>query len=466
MNTRNVTRREFLQTGAALASGLATAPATLPAARTPARPVAKPNILFIMCDQLGLDAISAHGFKDAHTPNIDRLVKRGTTFTESHSTNPVCSPARSSLLSGRMPVETGVVRNGLAIDPSCPNIGRWFARGGYESVYCGKWHLPAGYASKIPGFTVLPAGRGGGEQGDTIDTVVSRTCEAYLKNRSREKPFLLVASLLQPHDICYFANAMTKVERVPPTVPFPQIADKLPELPPNHNSRPKAPQALDRIIFERFTTDQQWRYYLYIYARMIEMLDSDVGRILDALEASDQAGNTIIVFTSDHGDGRGRHKHVSKWYPYEEAVKVPLVISWPGQIAQGHRDATHLVSGIDIMTTLCDYAGIKPPPGVTSLSLRGLLEKRNVQWRQFIVAEFRIGGRMVRSGRYKYVHFEGDDIEQLFDMKNDPWETTNLYQSAKLASILSDHRKMLKDWNTSLKPRPTPPPKKRTPRKR
>jgi len=446
----NMTRRNFLQ-----ASALTLGATQLPQSATAAvagDPKSKPNMLFIICDQLGLDAIGAHGYKDGLTPNLDRLIKNGTTFMESHSTNPVCSPARSSMLTGRMPIETGVPVNGRPIHSSCPNLGQWFGENGYESVYCGKWHLPEGYTSRMPGFTVLPAGRAAGEQGDLIDTVVSRTCESYLKSRSREKPFLLVASLLQPHDICYYGNAMPGICRVPEKLSFSEIAAELPELPHNYNARPKAPQALEKCRFDRFKNDEQWRYYLYVYARMIEMLDADVGRILDALEASGQAKNTIVVFTSDHGDGRGRHKHVSKWYPYEEAMKVPLVVSWPGRVAEGHCDKEHLVSGLDIMSTLCDYAKIDPPKKVKGRSLRPLLEKKNIEWREFVAAEFRQKGMMIRTGQYKYVHFEGDPVEQLFDMKKDPWEKENLYEEPKLADVLKDHRRMLEEWNSIIKP--------------
>jgi len=438
------TRRDVLRTAGLGAGAALTAPLwhARPAAAKPA--AARPNFLVVLCDQLGLDAIGAHGCKDVHTPNLDRLVARGTTFLESHSTNPVCSPARSSIVTGCMPVETGVISNNRAIHPSCPNLGQWFRPAGYETLYCGKWHLPGGYQPKIDGFTVLPVGRG---QGDLVDTIVSRSCEAYLTNRSREKPFLMVASFMQPHDICYWGNHVGR--RIPPKLAFERIRDRLPELPPNHAARPAAPAALDRIAFRKFS-QEQWRYYLYIYARMVEMLDADVGRLLHAVEASGQADNTVILFTADHGDGRGRHMHVSKWYPYEEAVKVPMVVSCPGRIAENARDAGHLVSGVDVMPTLCDFAGIQPPRG-QGLSLRPLLEGRSAAWRDVVVSEHRFIGRSLRSKRFKYVVYKDDPVEQLFDMKNDPWETKNLYKDAAHASVLAEHRKLLEEFQGRLK---------------
>jgi len=457
MSTHNPTRRQFIQTGA-LAAGAAMTSGSVSAA-----PKRKPNFLFIVCDQLGLDALSGHGCPDVHTPNVDRLIRRGVTFLESHSTDPVCSPARSSLFTGRMPVETGVITNGRPIHPSVPNMGQWLRRDGYDTVYCGKWHLPGGYPTEMPGFNVLPVGGG---QGDLVDSVVSRTCEAYLKTRPKDNPFLLVASLMQPHDICYWA--IRNKFLVPKQLPFPQLADQLPALPPNHTARPAAPKLLDEKMFREFS-DAQWRYYLYIYYRQVEMADADIGRMLDALEASGEADNTVVIFTSDHGDGRGRHKHVSKWYPYDESVKVPMVVSCPGQIAEGHVDASHLVSGLDVMSTVCDYAGIAPPPDLRGYSLRPLLEQRSVEWREFVVADTHVVGRMIRTAQYKYVRYQDDPVEQLFDMQADPWETKNLYEDAHYADTIAAHRKLLDEWEGRLKrvePCPTPQEAQRRKRKK
>ncbi len=439
-------RRRFLQTATLGAGALLGSTASTQA---PAAPDTKnrPNFLFIMTDQLGLDALSAHGCPDVHTPNLDRLAERGVTFTESHSTNPVCSPARSSMITGCMPVETGVITNGRPIHASRPNVGQWLRQAGYDTAYCGKWHLPHGYSTDIPGFDVLPAGMG---QGDLVDSVVSRSSEAYIRSRDEnDKPFLLLSSLMQPHDICYWA--IKGKDLVPEELPFPRIADELPELPPNHRARPPAPAILGNRVYEGFS-DAQWRYYLYIYYRQVEMADAEVGRMLDALDETGQADNTVVIFTSDHGDGRGRHMHVSKWYPYEEAVKVPLILSCPSRIASNHVDTTHLVSGVDIMGTMCDLAGVAPPAYLNGRSLRPLLEKTKTEWREFVGIEVQEVGRVLRTERFKYVKYEGDPVEQLFDMKNDPWEMNNLYADAKYADVVADHRTLLAEWRGGLRP--------------
>ena len=136
----------------------------------------------------------------------------------------------------------------------------------------------------------------------------------------------------------------------------------------------------------------------------------------------------------------------------------------PGRIAADHRHLETLVCGLDVMPTFCDYAGIKPPEGVKGRSLRPLLEGNATTWREFVSSEHHIAGRMVRSERFKYVRYPDDPVEQLFDMKSDPWETKNLYEDAQYADVLADHRKMLADFQRRLDPvEPTgrPPARKR-----
>ncbi len=443
-----VRRRDFLKTGAGAAVAGSVPWGRAAAAASDGN---RPNVLLIIVDQLSWNAISGHGCKWVDTPHMDRLLSRGVSFVESHSTNPVCSPARSSMITGRMPVETGVITNSRPIHPSVPNIGQWLAPRGYDTVYCGKWHLPGGRPHQIPGFRVLPAGFG---QGDLMDNSVARLSASFVANHDGRKPFLLVSSLLQPHDICYWA--IMNRQLVPAQMPFDELAPPLPDLPPNNKSRPEAPTKLAQVRGPDFS-DEQWRYYRYIYFRQVEMLDHDVGRILKALEQTGKAANTLVLFTSDHGEGGGRHAHVQKWYPYEEGVKVPLIASMPGRIKEGVLDTTHLVSGLDIVPTICDYAGVDAPPKMRGLSLRPLLEGQRVPWRDFVVTEHHITGRMLRTARFKYVRYDNDPVEQLFDMKVDPWEMTNLYKDPVYAATVRTHREQLGKWLAGLEPVPPTP---------
>jgi arylsulfatase A-like enzyme len=440
-------RRQFLKAGAlgaAAIAGGAGGAVSAPSVRTGRRP----NVLLVITDQQGLDTISALGCTHAHTPAMDRLASRGVSFMGSHSTNPLCSPARSSIFTGRPTLETGVVVNNLSIRDSIPNLGQWLGQGGYESTYVGKWHVSQSFPSAIPGFTVIPAGLGG--QGELGDSAISRACEGYLRNRSHQKPFFLVASFLQPHDVCQFVTMHTDgIDKLP----FEGIEGELPPLPANHQFDPREPDKVKRsrkVAWSELT----WRYYLWSYYRMVEMVDAEIGRVLDALDGSGQAENTLVVFTADHGEGRGRHQMVTKNYLYDEAVKVPLIVSFPGRAREGARDLSHLVSGLDVVPTACDYAGVKPPPQHRGRSLRGLMEGKSPDWASFLAAEVQRTGRMIRTERYKYVTYQGDPVEQLFDMQQDPGETRNLADQSQRAGVLEDHRKMLRDWEARLEVAP------------
>jgi arylsulfatase A-like enzyme len=480
-----------MKTAGAASAVAATVP--LPVMAEAAPPHTTPNILIVVCDQMNLDAIGAYQKQFDHkgwlchwvdTPNLDELVHNGVSFTESHSTNPVCCPARSSMFTGRYSLETGVVINNIGIDKSVPNMGQWFEeQSDYDRVYCGKWHAGGPWNNplasgprKIPGFDTIP--NGPDTWGRHMDYGVSTSVEAYMRNHKGPKPFLAVAGFMDPHDICFWAgrldNGRTRGSD------FFSLGDALPVLPPNLDYE------FDEIWGGKVQhTDMQWRNYRYDYCRMIERLDRNVGRLLRAVR--DRGDDTVLVFTSDHGDGVGRHGRVSKWHPYDESVKVPFIVYGPKLgIRRNVIDTTHLVSGVDIMATVCDYAGISTPPHSRGLSLRPLLEGRSTQWRTSVFAELKEVGRVIRSDRYKYVmsyepvpkkvkHSVNEnyltrdgkpsmflpgsrgDMQRvaqtmLFDMRNDPWEMRNLAASPKHRETIAEHETMLAAIEETLIP--------------
>jgi choline-sulfatase len=333
-------------------------------------------------------------------------------------------------------------------------MGQWFSQHtDYETVYAGKWHLPRTYTDDIPGFRVLHTGIGG--FGYLCDTLMSRACEGFLRNRSKDKPFLMIASFMQPHDICEWLRFNMND---PGSLRHDGIADSLPPLPDNFEFDPAEPASVAgrRLGNEPFRgrskwTRQHWRYYRWSYYRHIEQLDAEIGRVLRALDDFGYGGDTLIALTSDHGEGMGHHQMVRKSSLYDEASKVPLLLSWPGHIRSDVIDRTYLVSGLDIMPTLCDYAGIAPPPNTRGASLRPVLDEPSSAGRGFVVTESNSNtGRMLRTDRYKYIRYVDETGEQLFDMKNDPGETKNLAASAKYDSVLAEHRKLLADWELRL----------------
>jgi len=450
---RFVNRRDFIKLSGSAAALLANGTLTrnVFAGRQNLTPKPK-NILLIFTDQQHIDTIAAGGCRHVITPALDRLKTSGVSFTQSYSANPVCSPARSAVFTGRTSCETSVYVNGRSIRSDIPNLGQWFSQQtDYETFYAGKWHLPRTYTNNIPGFKVINTGIGG--FGYLCDTAMSRACEGFLRNRSKSKPFLLAASFMQPHDICEWLRLNMNN---PGQLRYPELAGELPELPANFEFDENEPEAtrnrrLGNEPFKGNWNKEHWRYYRWSYYRHIEHLDAEIGRILSALEDRGYIDDTLIVLTSDHGEGMGHHQMVRKSSFYDEAARVPLLFSWPGHIVENKTDAAHPVSGLDVMPTLCDYVGIESPANMRGLSLRAILEGNKGPQRDCIVSEGNSNtGRMVRSQHWKYIKYKDNAVEQLFDMKNDPGETKNLTASSRYAAILTEHQKMLKEWESRL----------------
>jgi arylsulfatase A-like enzyme len=260
----------------------------------------------------------------------------------------------------------------------------------------------------------------------------------------RTKPFLLVVSLLNPHDIVgYKMNPK----------PFQKMAQSVapPPVPENFNATQQEPEVVEANRSRPGWTESDWRLFRSTYYRLMEICDGHIGQILEALRGEGLADNTIVIATSDHGECMGAHHLTSKEQLYEEAVAVPLIVTTPAtSTAGGGRvDAKHLVSGLDLLPTMCDYAGIPMPPSFRGASLRPLVENRTVPWRDYLVSELADGhdSRMVRTARYKYIAFAaGKNREQLFDMDSDPGETKNLAGETKLQPVLDEHRQLLSQW--------------------
>jgi choline-sulfatase len=457
-------RRAFLQqTALGAAATLAGSSAAWPAPAAPRR--RPPNLLFINVDQLSLQAIPQFGCAHVETPNIDRLAQRGTSFELSHCADPLCSPSRACWFTGRAPTEQGMLFNdlGFQLRPEIPDLGAWLRGAGYETFHVGKWHIPG---REVGGsFNVLHEGSTIGDHGDAA---TARACEALLRNRSAGgDPFLLVAGLMNPHDICEWINVQMHWTNLnvtaPEQFPYPQIESQLAPLPDNFTFDRREPEffvARVRRPQEHYTAawcQRMWQFYAWSYYRQVEMVDAAIGRILDALENSPHADNTLVMFTSDHGDSMGCHRLIHKISLYDAAVRVPMIVAWPSHVAENRTDRTHLVSGFDVTPTLCDYAGTAPPPDMRGRSLRELIEGRGPAWRDYVVAHSFVVGRMVRSARYKYIAYRGDKTDQLFDLAGDPGETRNLAADPAAAGPLAEHRRMLAEWESRLKPLAEPP---------
>lgn len=444
-----INRRSLLKgVGAALCGPL------LPGA--PAAP--KPNILIITTDQQFADAASYRmGTKYIHTPNMDSLAANGTVFPRAYCANPLCVPSRTSLFTGRYPTETGVMTNDdvtkVHLDPQkFPIMGKVFQDAGYQTAYYGKWHLPVpNQDTAVHGFATYETAN--------KDPQTSSNAVKFLRAK-HDAPFFMMASFLNPHNICEWARG----QKLPlGDIGNPPPVDQCPPIRPNHEPQVNEPDIVTLVrrsyqnspMFPVGNFDEKkWREYLWAYYRLIEKVDREIGDVLQALRETGLDKNTIVVFSADHGDCQGSHRWNQKTILYEEAARVPFILSGPG-IAKALVSDRLVNTGIDLMPTLCDYAGVAPPANLPGLSLKNPRDSR-----QYVVVSDRLvqgaevdghvptpDGRMLRGRRYKYsVYSEGKHRESLVDLEKDPGEMTNLAGDARFAKLLNEHRAMLSDW--------------------
>ena len=406
-----------------------------------------PNVLFIHVDQMHWQAMSAYGNPYVKTPGLDRMAADGCSFRVYYTTMPQCCPARASWYTGRMSSEHGVPVNGCPIRPDLPDLGKWLAKhGGYDSVYAGKWHVSG---RNVAGSFRVIYGSGKGEYSDGA---IARACMGFLENYQGEKPFFLNAGFMNPHDCCYTAGAVGGQGKFRFAK---EIEDSLPPLPKNFVAKP--------AVRTRGWKQLEWRYYIYIYYRWVEMVDAEIGRLYDALTSSRFADNTIVVFAADHGDGLGFHGNVSKGYMEEEAWHVPMIVVYPGRIPGGRRDTEHLCLGVDIPATICDYAQVPMLPRMTiGKSLRPLAEGRKVdRWREYIVGESFLGNGQVgvRDAQHKTI-FYCDGPIKVFDLQADPLEMNDLSASAAGEAVVAKHKEYLREYLSRIELCPPRGPKR------
>lgn len=461
-------RREFLKASGKAAAGMGLSQ-LLPVQRLYAENKAasragKPNILIIISDQLSFKALAAYGNSFARTPNIDRIVRAGVRFANCYTSCPLCQPARASFWTSRYPHQTGVLSNGRKfpvppVPKDVPTIGSLFTQAGYEAVHFGKTHD----AGALRGFYIEPKKELAVESEkawpvnyDTKQDRYATTRVVEYLQRKKDKPFIAVADLNNPHNICGWVG-----ENKGPHKDVP-IAGELPPLPGNFRDSDfeKRPLAVQYICcsHRRLAQAAQWnktnyRHYLAAYYHYVSRVDAEIGLILDALKARADAENTLIVFMADHGDGMAAHRMVTKQVSfYDEVARVPFVFAGPGVTGKDVMLAGPLVSLIDLLPTLCDYAGIAIPAGLSGESLLPWLKGEfRGSPHPFVVSEWHTEygytippGRMLRTVRYKYIRYLESDGEEFYDIVNDPGETRTLVDAPACAEALKEHRALLK----------------------
>lgn len=423
----------------------------------------KPNVILIISDQHAGKIMTQRGYPHITTPGIDSLAKNGVTFTRAYVAYPVCTASRASMITGVMPSKSSKNLTDYA------SIGSIMKAGGYETGYFGKWHVANSKMDKTEdwhGFDQYKDMRN--------DTRIKELSTEFISAK-REKPFFMISSFLNPHDCCELARNMSGmndnyhdgvVEENAKLEMTPELPENflIPENEPEGFYVRRTPDSTNHTMFRKhpvkYWDETKWRQYMYGYDRLVEKVDQHMLDIFNHLKQEGQLANTIIIYTSDHGDGHAAHEWNQKMTFYEESVNVPFIISWKDQVVSDVIDKKTLVNtGLDIFPTICEMTGVTYPKELLGADLGTPLQKENetaAVKRAFVVSEINqlslndepgLIGRMVVTDRYKYFLFDGgENREQLFDLEKDPGEMNPVTNEKKYIKILNSHRKMLKTW--------------------
>lgn len=418
--------------------------------------MSQPNILLIFTDQHRYDCIGAHGHPLIRTPNLDRLIAEGVTFSHAFCPSPVCRPARASLLTGVWPTRHGIICNENLESPAflrdgLPTFSEELARAGYYLGHVGKWqvdqerdptafgfedYVPAGrYREwrKAQGLAPVPRTNGfWGEVDPAITPEQSRlawgageTISLLQNAKADGRPFFIRWDTDEPHLPNVVPEPYTSMYHPASIPPWPSFGDPL-------TAKPYIQRQQLRSWGIDGWTWEQWAPTVARYLGEISLLDAQIGRILDELDALGLAENTLVVYTPDHGDLCGGHGMADKHYVmYDDVAHVPLILRWPGVIPAGQTCDAFVTSGIDLATTFCEVAGANPPATFVGKSLLPLARGEGGNGRQDIFAMYfgnqfgLYSQRMVRDRRWKYVwNLTAED--ELYDLALDPAEITNL----------------------------------------
>ena len=479
------------------------------ASRMPAQTKRPPNILFMFSDDHAFQAISAYGHGLNQTPNIDRIAHEGVRFDQCLVTNSLCAPSRAVVLTGKYSHINGLKDNRDVFDGSQPTLPKLLRTAGYQSAMIGKWHLksqPTGFdhwevleAGGGQGNYYNPdflTASGKHRRDGYVTDIIADLSLDWLKNgRDPNRPFLLMCHNKAPHrnwmpapDKLYLYDGVTFPE--PPNLfdnyehraspahkqemeiaRHMRLAYDLKIYPPGGDTSPDYKSFL--VEYDRMTAEQKrmwdaayrarneaffkanpqgrdltrWKYqrYLQDYLRCIASIDDNVGRLLGYLDATGQADNTIVVYSSDQGFYMGEHGWFDKRWIYEESIRTPFVCRWPGVTQRGSRCA-RITSNLDFAETFLDAAGVPIPSDMQGRSLVPLLRGQDPpDWRKsfyyhyYEVAEHNVARHDgVRTERFTLAHFYDTDEWELFDHQRDPHEMRSVYGEAEYAPVVAE----------------------------
>lgn len=450
--------------------------------------MSRKNLIFIMTDHQRADSIGMVQSNVEVTPNLNRLAERGTHFTRAYTTCPLCVPARTALATGKYPTQTGVVYNDWSAETAQNHtpLHQMLYENGYRVAHIGvdhvqlrptlrervsfaKWSSKAEYAeycrqqgiiadkSAIRPFrTEILENQNGvrrkmffsntttgvwpGAVPDFLDMFYCREAIDFLNHES-DSPFTLFLYLWAPHPPL----------RVPE--PFASLFDPAEiDLPENMGQpgagEPAGRRASTPAQLAAGVSEAEWRKVWAAHLGLVHLADRGIGKVLAALETTNQAHDTVVLFTGDHGDHLGQHALYQKMEMYEPALNIPLIISGPGI---RHTRQTEPVSHLDILPTLLDLFEMPVPPDIDGFSLAPALVQQKPVPPHPVFAQYSGGStlgdtrRCVISGKFKYV-FTPEDTPELFDLKNDPLEMTNLASHPAYLKTRQDLHSLLENW--------------------
>lgn len=427
----------------------------------------RPNILFIAVDDLNDWVGPLKGHPQVKTPQMDRLARRGMTFTNAHTQSPLCNPSRAALLSGMRPSSTGLytLQPGVRAVPALKEhemLPQYLAAHGYATFSTGKiyhdgsirpeerprefqaWgtngpmpYPPKKFVATPDPIKAMDWGIFPERDEEQADWQIADAAIAYLKSAPAGKPFFLAAGFRLPHVPCFASQKWFDL--------YPENTLAMPPVKPN--DRDDVPEfawylhwKLPEPRLSWLEANNQWRPLVRSYLASISFMDSQIGRLLDALAASGHAKNTIVVLWSDHGWHLGEKGITGKNTLWERSTRVPLIFAGPG-VAMNAR-SNQPVELIDLYPTLAALAGLPEKPGLHGHSLAPLLKNPNATRPWPAITTHNQGNHSVRSERWRYIRY-ADGSEELYDHRRDPNEWTNLTKNPRYAAVLREHARWL-----------------------
>ena len=420
----------------------------------------KPNVVYIFADQHRAASFPGAPHTSVIAPRMEQMGREGMVFRNAISNYPVCSPYRAMLMSGLAPFKTGMIDNRILLRENGRSLGNIFQSAGYRTGYVGKWHLGGITERARPGahgFEFFKPWEGTGQhlksrywdldkEAYVLSTAYNATTmtEQALEfiERRKQHPFLLMLSWNPPHSNYFDAP--------------PRYRDmyKDGEIALRPNARGKPDPRFSMWLRNKVTFDKIHRGYL----AHVSAIDHELGRVLDRLEELGLSEKTIVIYTSDHGDMAGSHGRGGKRQPFEESIRVPLVVRWKGHITPGLRPKT-LIGAIDLLPTIAGLAGVPIPASHDGHNLSPLLRGEKIKEPEYQPIMHIFSGlagapnhpaelfRGVRTSRFTYAAAVAEDFV-LFDLEKDPYQMHNLIHESAYASDLRQLQSLTQKWMT------------------